>query len=238
MPDTALRLALAPLLLAQALYVRRGAQRLPEAAGPRDGQGGAPGNGPDLHLRIIGDSSAAGVGAPEQSQALAGQLAAELSLRFHLHWHLDAISGATTRSTLARLADRTPARTDVVITALGVNDVTRLTRPGVWLRDQRRLWDRIRTLYAPRRIYVSGLPPFEHFPLLPNPLRWTLARQARAMQGALQDGLAQVPDVTLVPFTITPHPALSAEDGFHPAPALYTLWAKEMASRITSDWPV
>ena len=98
--DHAVRAALSPILIAQALGVRRMAQSLPEAAGPRSGQLGA---GPPLRLRIIGDSSAAGVGVRTQSDALAGQVAHNLAGHFSCHWAVDAYTGATTRSTLARL---------------------------------------------------------------------------------------------------------------------------------------
>jgi len=30
---------------------------------------------------------------------------------------------------------------------------------------------------------------------------------------------------------------MMAEDGFHPGPDIYAIWAKEMASRILYDWP-
>ena len=65
-------LALAPLLFAQGVYVRRVTPRLPEAPGERSGVSGG---GPALKLLILGDSAAAGVGASSQATALAGRLA-------------------------------------------------------------------------------------------------------------------------------------------------------------------
>ncbi|MDF1729199.1 MAG: SGNH/GDSL hydrolase family protein, partial [Sulfitobacter sp.] len=142
-----------------------------------------------------------------------------------------------TRSTLARLERQPPRKTDIVITALGVNDITRLTRPSQWIVLQQRLWDRIGTLYEPRRIYLSGVPPLAHFPLLPQPLRWTLGRQAAAFEAAMKDHLMQRQDVVYVPFDLPLDREMMAADGFHPAPRTYALWGKQMASRIISDWP-
>ena len=56
----ALKLALAPVLVAQALRTRRRAPVLPEPAGPRQGCVGQ--GESELRLLIAGDSSAAGVG--------------------------------------------------------------------------------------------------------------------------------------------------------------------------------
>jgi lysophospholipase L1-like esterase len=232
--DWAARALLSPLLIAQALKVRRTAQSLPEAAGPR---AGVVGHGPTLHLRLIGDSSAAGVGVAHQSEALIGQLVAELAPHFTVHWHLDALTGATTASTLSRLAQVDAHETDIIITALGVNDITRLIPPTTWQRQQDTLLARIRTLYAPRAIYVSAIPPVGQFPLLPNPLRWTLGRQAQAFEMAQRTWVPQQPDATLVPFDQPMDPSMMASDGFHPSAPIYRLWGKEMASRILSDWP-
>lgn len=234
MLDTAFRLGASPLLMTQALRVRRIAQSLPEAAGPR---AGTIGNGPPLRLAIIGDSSAAGVGVADQSHALAGQLTTMLAERFEVTWHLDALTGATTRSTLARLETATPCPRDVIVVALGVNDVTRLVPARRWTALQSQLRARLHALYQPKRIYLSGMPPLSHFPLLPEPLRWTLGRHAAKLQSALIRDIAGLPDCTHVPFTMDLDPALMASDGFHPSAALYTLWAKELASRIISDWP-
>lgn len=234
MLDLATRLVLSPVLVAQALTVHHGAQSLPEAAGPRHG---TLGTGPALRLRIIGDSSAAGVGVAHQDAALAGQLTGMLARDFGVTWDLDAITGATTRSTVQRLATRAPVNTDVIVTALGVNDVTRQVPAWLWLRQQRILLVCLRDLYAPRLIYISGMAPMEHFPLLPNPLRWTLARHARKLEKALARETAGQAGLIHVPFAATPAPDLIAGDGFHPSARLYSLWAKEMASRIKTDWP-
>ena len=51
LPEQALRAVLLPVLVAQALQVRRKALRLPEASGPRDGVAG---DGPVLRLLIAG----------------------------------------------------------------------------------------------------------------------------------------------------------------------------------------
>lgn len=234
MRDTAARVLLSPLLAAQALWVISRALQLPEAAGPRAGKTGA---GPTVRLRIIGDSSAAGVGVAHQDCALIGQLITHLSSRFTLDWTLHAKTGATTRSTLTSLQHRTPDPADIVILVLGVNDTTRLIPIHRWRTRQRDLMNRIRTLHTPRLIYFTGVPPLGHFPLLPQPLRWTLGRHAQALDAARTADLIAQPDAIPVPFDVEPLPDLIAQDGFHPSATLYTLWAKEMASRIISDWP-
>lgn len=234
MLDTGARLLLSPLLVTQALRVRRMAQSLPEASGPRAGTSG---QGPKLRLAIVGDSSAAGVGVSTQSEALTGQVTRLLARDFEVTWHLDALTGATTQSTIARLDAAQPQPFDIVITALGVNDVTRLIPAATWVRQQEKLLARLRTLYAPKCFYVSGMPPLEHFPLLPEPLRWTLGRHAQKLERARTAALKTHQDVTLVPFNQPLKPDMMATDGFHPGSEIYRLWGEEMARRIIADRP-
>jgi len=235
MLNFATRLALSPLLLAQGLSVRANAVRLPEAAGPRTGRLGS---GPKLSLLILGDSSAAGVGVDHQNDALAGQLAVLLANHFTLDWQLVARTGATTRTALQWLETHPPAPIDIVVTALGVNDVTHAVPYPLWLRQQNRMFARINTLFAPRRVYVSGMPPLGDFPILPQPLRWSLGTQARRFDAGLARLTEMSARLSHIPFNSPLVPSQMAQDGFHPGPEIYTLWAKEMASRILSDWPL
>ena len=232
--DTLFRVAASPLLIAQALRVRRIAQSLPEATGPRSG---VTGNGPALRLAIIGDSSAAGVGVATQDQALAGQTVAALSQDFTVHWHLDALTGATTKSTLTRLRATPPRPADVAIIALGVNDVTRLVPAQTWVDQQEALLQLVKATYGVTQFYLSAMPPLHAFPLLPEPLRWTLGRHAHKLEAARLAHLATRTDCTHVPFDLPNDPNLMASDGFHPSEALYALWGAEMAQRIKAAWP-
>lgn len=226
--------ALAPVLLAQGLALRRRALRLPEPPGPRHGSAGT---GPALSLLIAGDSSAAGVGAPHQSQALSGQLVARLSENAHVTWRLEAHSGDTTAACLARLHALPPARFDVAVLALGVNDVARGLPLRLWLRRQRALHELLRHKFGTRAIYASGLPPMGRFPLLPASLKWVMGGEARRLDAGLAAMAAGQPDLHHVPFDQTLDPAMMAGDGFHPGPQLYALWAGVLAGRILADRP-
>ena len=104
MIHVAARAVLGPLLVLQAGWLRRRVVELPEAAGPRSGTAGA---GPlRLRLLVAGDSSAAGVGAASQQQALAAQLAraAAARLRGRVRWQLVARTGARSEDVLHLLA--------------------------------------------------------------------------------------------------------------------------------------
>jgi lysophospholipase L1-like esterase len=228
------RLALSPICLAQGLAVRRQAARLPEAAGPR---AGSVGTGPLLRLLVVGDSSAAGVGVAHQDEALAGRLGSLLATRFTVQWQLHAAIGATTASTLRTLQRLDPAPFDAAVVALGVNDVARQVPLKRWLAQQTALGELLRARFGVRRAYLSGVPPMGRFPLLPQPLRAVLGARAALFDAALAAAVRGQHQLRYLPIpTEALDPALMAEDGFHPGPAMYHLWAEHLDTAIRTDF--
>jgi len=180
--DQILRIPLAPLLVVQGLGVRRRANTLSEPPGARDG---CAGSGLALRLLIIGDSSAAGVGARTQEAALSGQLVAALAKDFAVSWKLIGETSATTSTILDRLAQVEPAPFDVVVSALGVNDVTRGSSRGFWQTRQRQLAKHLVDRFEAKLIVASGLPPMGAYPELPQPLRWVFGVTSTAIGSGL-----------------------------------------------------
>ncbi len=223
-------LALGPILMAQGRHVRRTVPELPEPEGPRSGIAGS---GPLLRLLVVGDSAAAGVGAATQDEALSGQLAVALAPTFRLHWTLLAFTGATTADMLDRLRREAAERFDVVVTSLGVNDVTGSLSLATWRRQQEQLVELLADRFGARHILLSGLPPMHRFPALPQPLRWYLGSRARDFDRVLAEVAARRPGCE---FLALGHEMMDtsamAGDGFHPGPPIYALWARAAAQRI------
>ena len=237
---TAAKIALAPVLIAQGRRVRRIALRLPEAAGERqdvEGDGAS-----TIRLLIVGDSATAGVGAAHQSDALAGRLAASLAGRLgpgthRVHWHLVARTGSTTADALELLdaawRERAGAlQADVAVIGLGVNDVTGQVSVRRWLRTLEALALRLEQRHGARLVVVCGLPPMHLFPALPQPLRWYLGATARRFDQALRRWAHRRPATVVAPMPQMTDPRMMAEDGFHPGPAAYRVWADALARAI------
>ncbi|MBU6187991.1 MAG: SGNH/GDSL hydrolase family protein [Betaproteobacteria bacterium] len=221
----------------QGRRVRRLALRLPEAAGARVGGTDTAGSAP--RLLIVGDSSAAGVGVTEQSEALSGQLLSALAARGVLprRWQLIARTGVAAAS-LPDLIDqgldeaRTPAESfDVALVVVGVNDVTGATPIARWLADLDRLHARLKGLGV-RTAVFSGLPPMDRFIALPQPLRMWLGLQARRYDRALGQWSAARADTFHWVLPRLDDPALLASDGFHPSAAGCALWARELVQTL------
>jgi lysophospholipase L1-like esterase len=234
----AAKIALGPVLLPQARWLKRTALRLPEAEGPRYGVEGE--GALRLRLLVVGDSSAAGVGVADQAQALAMPLAVRLAQRLDgaVSWQLAAQTGINTAQARDWIARLPLHDADVVVTALGVNDVSSQTTAARFVRETDLLWSELRELTGARWAVISGLPPMHMLSAVPHPLRWYLGRYAAWLDAAIRQWASEQ-QLGYLALQWASDPANLAEDGFHPGPALYPQWAERLADLIVqrrADW--
>ena len=233
----AAKLLLSPLLVAQALATRARTPRLPEASGEREGEVG---RGPRLRLLMLGDSSAAGVGVTEQSQALAGYLTKALARQagVRVQWRLLARSGLTSAQCLEHLASSALFDADVAVVVLGVNDVVDQvpSRSAVAARES--IANRLRNGHGVAHVVFAPLPPVQHFPALPQPLRWVAGQDAKRHDDAVAAWARTRSDVSHVPIDLPLNASLMADDGFHPGEPVYRICGTALAEHIaTQVWP-
>ncbi len=187
-----------------------------------------------MRLLILGDSAAAGVGASHQDQALLGQVVSSLQANSRVRWSLQARNGNTTATVLDLLRSQPGQTYDVVVTSLGVNDVTSLVGAKKWRQQQAELRGILKQKFGASLIVVSGLPPLHGFPALPQPLRWMLGSRATRLNRYLKADVADDEKATFVDLRFTTDLSFMATDGFHPGPEMYAEWGKRVAAVISS----
>jgi lysophospholipase L1-like esterase len=223
------KIMLGPVLLMQGAYTRRVTPKLPEAEGERQGMAGS---GEVLRLLILGDSAAAGVGASTQAEALSGQLVSRLARDYQVRWSLWARSGLDSQALLEMLEQQPPQVFDVVLLSIGVNDVTSTLTVDQWIARQQHLLAVLRGRFAARQIVMSPVPPMHLFPALPQPLRWYLGNRAARFNTRLAQLASREDHCTMLTTDLAPVAGSMARDGFHPGPAIYSLWADDAAQVI------
>ena len=236
---------LGPLLLAQARWLRHTAIRLPEPEGERQGMAPASHAGaslavasaPAMRVLVVGDSSAAGVGVAHQQDALAPQVAAQLSerIRAPVAWQLVARSGVNTAESLALVEAATLQPADAIVCALGVNDVATQRTPAQFIDDYRALITLLRQRTGASAAVLSGLPPMHRLPAAPQPLRWYLGACARQLDLALQQWCAADPSLRHLSLQWA-QPQDMAADRYHPGRQQYREWAALVADQVMPLW--
>lgn len=225
-------LALFPALLIQGNRVKKNTIRLSEAEGARDG---ITGQGQTLTLLILGDSAAAGVGVAHQNDALLGAVVSALQHQYQVHWRLEAQSGDTTSQVIQKTQKMVNQKYDVVVTSVGVNDVTRLMSARTWIKQQQQFYQLIQAKFQPELIIATGVPSMHLFPALPNPLSWLFGQYAKQMNLQLEKMVSKQKDMQWIEYDIQKYQSMNlemAKDGFHPSKEIYQIWGKEVADRI------
>jgi lysophospholipase L1-like esterase len=218
---------LAPVLVAQGRRVRRSTPRLPEAPGPTSGE--TAGDGVPVRLLVLGESTAAGVGAANHREGLAGQVAESLgeATGRPVHWRVLGRNGATAATTReSLLAPAADVVADVVVVALGVNDTLRLHAPARWTADLRRLIEDVRARCGRVPVILASVPPMGRFPGLPQPLRGVLGLRATVLDRAAARLAGELEAVHHIPVPLPPEEVARffCADRFHPSPHGYARW--------------
>ncbi len=228
---------LTPVLWLQSRQVRQKTPRLPEAAGPRQGQVG---HGELLKVLVVGDSGAAGVGVQLMDEGLCGQLVARLSDEYTVDWKVIAINGLDSPGMIELLEEEAADEFDVVVVSLGANDATSLCPPDQWSQLQETVADLIKRQFSPRVLVHSAVPPMHACLALPQPLRWFMGCWAGEMNRRLTNAVQTkqlISDRRLCKRTVHWHPETTttfgmSEDGIHPSALGYAVWAQTLSTHI------
>lgn len=224
-------------LIPQALWVRKTAARFPPADGPATGDIGQ--GDTTIRLLAIGDSIVAGVGAHTLCNALVGQAAASLAQATgtRVKWTASGRSGLTSRDVARRMVPRVAdtaddAPFDAILVSAGVNDVISLHHIGRWRKDLDALLQALSSRWSGAVIAFSGLPPMNHFPALPQPLRALLGMRARHFDRELRAILDGYPQAVHIPLDFEARPGSFSDDGFHPSEQSYAEFGAMAAAAI------
>ena len=227
---------LMPLAAPQGLRLKRTAPRFAPAPGPREGRTGA---GAPMRLLAVGDSVIDGVGCPSVEQAFAGHFARHVAATFdrEVHWQALGRTGACARELHDEVLPAVGAGAwDLVVVSVGVNDVSGLTRSAAFRARLSRLVDGLQHRAPRATVLLCGLPRMQHFPLLPQPLRFAAGVRASTLDAIAADLARTRPRVLHEPTTYVPRPDEFAPDGYHANSATQGAWAAALAQRLRARW--
>lgn len=189
-----------------------------------------PADGMPLTLAVLGDSTAAGVGAGSPGDSYPAVLARRLgSDGYRVELRAYGISGARVADVLHDQVPKVEAAPpDIVVVGIGGNDVTHVTPLDEVREDMRAVIERLSATGAD--IVLAGAPDMRAA-AFHEPLRTLAGWRGRQVEDAIASvgraaGVAVVPlaEETGPKFGARPELYNSADD-FHPSAAGYRLWA-------------
>lgn len=240
---TALLTLAAAVLAGEAAYVATRSYLPAESAPPVVGSFGSA-NGrvgaPPLRLLMVGDSTAAGLGASTTTATVGGQLGAGIAATGHT---VTLNSVAVSGSRAADLADQVralgerpaSAQPDIAVVLIGANDATHLSS----LESVRvKLAAAVRDLRATgATVVVAGCPDLGAVRAFPQPLRLIAAARGRAVAAA-ERRAAEAAGAGFVDLARETGPTFRADAGmlssdrFHPSDRGYARWAQALLPAV------
>lgn len=189
------------------------------------------GSGEKLKYLILGDSTAVAQGA-EYEQGFAVQTAQELAKTKQVTYKNVGVSGARIHDVvvdqLERSKDFVP---DLVLVAVGANDVTHLTSIGSIKRDSQTIINSLRERNKNVAIVFSGAASMGSVKRFTQPFKWFMGQQTQDVNYAMAK-LANDNNVAFAYIAretgeqFAEHPEYFAKDNFHPNAEGYAVWTK------------
>lgn len=221
------------------VFVARSRTYLTDVAFTVDRTVGPAGDRAPLELRVLGDSTAAGVGSADADTALPTLIAERVARQTGRPVHVVGlgVSGARTadlaREQIPRIRDA-----DVVVLVVGSNDVIHATAPGQLRDDTASMLDAAVATGAP--VVLGGIPRFAGVGALAQPLRAIVDSYAAVLRDVQRDEAAGRPAVAFVDIAALASPRFRgvpdamASDAFHPSAVGYGFWADALAPAVTA----
>lgn len=223
------------LVSGEAVVASRRTYLAAESAPPVEGSFGAVG-GPALELVMVGDSTAAGVGASDTAGTVGGQLAAAISGETRrVQLSSVAVSGSRAADLGPQVSRALLGSPDLAVILIGANDATHVTGLDSVRRNVAEAVRRLRA--AGVRVVLGACPDMGAARALPQPLRLVVAWQGRRVAaGELTEGRnagAVVVDIGReTGGAMRADTDTLASDDFHPSDRGYRLWARALLPAV------
>lgn len=220
---------LLPFLYMQGQFVRLKVGRLPDAGGETSGIAGV--GSETINFLAIGESTIAGIGAKTHKDAFTGQFAKHLSRKTgkSVRWHAYGISGITVEGTIQEIIPTVPEeKMDIIVIALGGNDVFSINSPKKWRNDISELIDIVRGKYPTAEVFLANVPMIRDSLALPNPLRYFLSRLAKLHHFNTIDLISGMENVYYFEEVSRVEEDFFCDDGVHPSVKGYDVWSEVM----------
>ncbi len=234
----AIFLALIIFIGAEALYIKYNGKPVARPTIPRQEQ--TDGQGPPLRYAILGDSTTISQGGDYQ-KGYAVASAAALANHHRVTWRNFGISGARAQDVARKqLPQALGFKPDVVLIAVGANDVTHVTATKSVEASLEHIIADLQHQNPHIRIILTGSPDMGSVPRFPWPVR-QLADHKTKNLNRMATQLASKHHQTFAPVaaqtgpTFRAHPELFAADNFHPTNDGYALWIPVINAAIAAS---
>ena len=219
--------AIVVFLVVQFLVIRFNGSPVAVPDIPRDVQ--TTGSGEPLSYVIMGDSTSISQGS-QYEEGFAFASVSRLARSFTVKSLNTGISGATSEEVRRdQLKAAMDARPDLVLLAVGANDVTHFVRLETIRESVQYIVDELKKANPDVRIVVTSSPAMDSVTRFPDGAKQLLGLRTRQVNAVFEElieknGLIAAPIAEKTRDAFIADPTLTAADNFHPNARGYALW--------------
>ena len=196
------------------------------------------GNGEPLRYVILGDSTGVGQGA-DYKNGIATLTAQHIASKgYTVSYQNFAVSGARVNDVLTKqVGQALLTKPEVVLLAIGANDVTHLTKLHTVETEMKLIVERFKSSNPNIQIIITGSPQMGSVPRFPQPTK-SIAKWRTSQINSIFEKIAVDPNVTFAHIadetggTFIKHPEYFAADNFHPLDVGYGVWIQVINTAI------
>jgi lysophospholipase L1-like esterase len=185
------------------------------------------------NLLIIGESTAAGVGASSVEKTFGSKIS---MLFTHQHNVFNLGRNGLKAKSLTKLyeknRERLPAQIDQSIILIGANDCFQFTSPRKFAEGLNRTFDLLINKLQCRAIIIPLIPPVHQFPAIPPILRFFLGIHRQVLSRQMMYLAEKEMKITFIHQNQKYDSAFFAQDGIHPSDLGYQKMAEVVAKSI------
>lgn len=187
-------------------------------------------------LLVIGESTAAGVGASGPEKTFAACLFEQGQVKFSvLNLGKNGLKAGGLNRLLAHAKPDIPASFDQVIILIGANDCFKFTPPNKFYQELSRFIDIFEGTETTQTILIPTIPPVNHFPAIPYILRLFLGVHRYILTQEIQKLDKKISKLQFIEWKSGFTADFFASDGIHPSDLGYQIMAQEAFKQLKGD---
>lgn len=185
------------------------------------------------NLLIIGESTAAGVGASRKEKTYAYQIY-QLLLKDFSVYNLgkNGLKADRLKRLLVHGKQELPSPFHSAIVLIGANDCFKFTPPSKFRRELKDFFQLLEQTYEIRKIIVPSIPPVNQFPALPSVIRFFLGWHRNMLVREIKSLVQENKKLVYKPINPNFPKEFFAADGIHPSDLGYQSMAEEVVDSI------
>ena len=190
----------------------------------------------DKNTLIIGESTAAGVGASSEEKTFAAQVYHQSDKAFNIYnLGENGLKAEKLKRLLAYAEKEIPPKFEYTIILIGANDCFKFTPPGRFKNQLVGFIELLQNEKSVQKIIIPSIAPVHHFSSIPGAMRFFLGMHRQILTRELKSLDKSIPILDFNNFKLEMSTDLLASDGIHPSDKGYELLSRKTLLSIQKN---